>query len=110
MFYVQCDDENKCLYPRNFSSIVNGYPCAFSPLSLASVVFSTLPWQCNEMSIHLNILLNTENTVLREIKELMAVVKLGTTSRNRSFSAVSLRCVLLSSGRWQCLLKECPLT
>ena len=99
MFYVQYDDENKCLYPRNFSSIVNGYPYAFSLLSLASVFFSTLPWQCNEMSIHLNILLNTKNTVLREIKELMAVVKLGTTSRNRSFSTIYLRYFLLLSGR-----------
>ena len=74
MFYVQLDNENKILYPRNFFSIVNGCSYTSSLLSLASVFFFTLLWQCNKMSIHLNILLDTKNTVLREIIELMAVV------------------------------------
>ena len=74
MFYVQHDNENKILYPRNFFSIVNDYLYTLSLLSPASVFFFTLLWRCNEMSIHQNILLDTKNTVLREIKELMAVV------------------------------------
>lgn len=67
MFYVQYDNENKILYQGILKH--SEWLYTFNLLSPASVFFFfTLLWRCNEMSIHLNILLDTKNTVLREIK------------------------------------------
>lgn len=111
MFYVQHDNENKILYPRNFFSIVNGYSYTISLLSPASVFFSHCfgdVTRCQFIQISFSIQRIQCSEKLKSLWRQFSQEQ--HLEIDRSFKTIYLESFLLLSSRQQYLFKECPLT